>query len=156
MLGKLDNSGVDASGIGLYCDNVFLKGSLTAYGPVKGAGENNYYSGIHTSQNFEMPLEDNKSKEIYFPSSYVEEINENGEKIKKYITGDILLWAGATGDTKEEVQAAPFRVDSLGNFYAGSGYFKGSIISEATITAAVMEAVVMRTAILEGWNKKDH
>jgi hypothetical protein len=87
----------------------------------------------------------------YFPGSYIEK--EDGTK--EYRTGNILLWAGAKGDDETSIKSAPFKVDSLGNFYAGSGYFKGSIISEATITAATMEAARMRTAILEGWKGND-
>ena len=142
ILGQLDNNktknGLPLSGIGLYCDNAHLEGSLTAEGPIEETGEN-FYSGIHTSQDILMPDKDGEGN-IYFPGAH---------------TGNILLWAGAKGTDSSSIQAAPFRVDSLGNFYAGSGYFKGSIISEATITASVMEAVIMRTAILEGWSQKD-
>lgn len=151
ILGKLDESGVDASGIGLYCDNVYLKGSLTAEGPIQ-ESKDSYYSGIHTSLDISMPDFIDDAKTIpYFPGSYIEK--EDGTK--EYKTGNILLWAGAKGDDETSIKSAPFRVDSLGNFYAGSGYFKGSIISEATITAATMEAARMRTAILEGWEKND-
>jgi hypothetical protein len=38
-------------------------------------------------------------------------------------------------------------VDTYGNIYAGSGYFEGSVISKATISAAKMQ-----TAVLEGWD----
>lgn len=146
VLGKLDGAGINASGIGLYCDNVFLKGSLVAEGSIEGS---TYYSGINTLTGVDMPnsIKDDNGKDILcFPSS------KNPAESRP--TGKILLWAGAESNLEEYIKTAPFRVDSFGNFYAGSGYFKGSIISEATITAAVMEAVRMRTAILEGWDKK--
>jgi len=59
------------------------------------------------------------------------------------------LWAGATGTTKEEVETSKFFVDRNGNLYAGSGYFKGTIITDATITASAIE-----TAVLRGSNEK--
>ena len=153
ILGKLDKSGVDdASGIGLYCDNVFLEGSLIAK---QLDNQTTYYSGINTLSNIEMPKgiadETGKFITLYYPLP--------DDPTESRPVGKILLWAGAKStnktDIQKAIQEAPFRVDSLGNFYAGSGYFKGSIISEATITAATMEAARMRTAILEGWKGND-
>ena len=60
-----------------------------------------------------------------------------------------MLWAGATGTSKEEVENSKFFVDRNGNLFAGSGYFKGTIITDATITASAIE-----TAILRGSNEK--
>ena len=146
ILGQLDESGVDASGVGLYCDNVFLKGSLIAEENVK---DPTYYSGINTLSGVKMPdyIKDEDGNNIapYFPSP--------DDPSKSRQTGDILLWAGAK--SIDDIANSPFRVDSYGNLYAGSGYFKGSIISEATITAAAMEAARMRTAVLEGWEGND-
>jgi hypothetical protein len=59
--------------------------------------------------------------------------------------GKILLWAGASDNTKKGIEAAKFKVDEYGNMYAGSGYFNGSILTNATI-----EAAKIRTAVIEG------
>ena len=149
VLGKLDESGVDASGIGLYCDNVFLEGSLIAK---QLDNQTTYYSGINTLSNIVMPkgLKDEMGNftTLYYPLP--------DDPTQSRPVGKILLWAGAKSKGEADIQEAPFRVDSLGNFYAGSGYFKGSIISEATITAATMEAARIRTAILEGWDTENY
>lgn len=112
------------TGYGLYADNVFLKGQIISESLSKENIDENFYSGIHTSSKVQMP-------QNFYPNKKI---------------GEILFWAGAKDSTPEAIQAAPFKVDSYGNLYAGSGYFKGSIISEATISAAKIQ-----TAILEGW-----
>lgn len=65
--------------------------------------------------------------------------------------GKILLWAGADGDSIEQIERAKFRVDTYGNLYAGSGYFNGTIITDATITAAEI-----KTATITGWGKDEN
>lgn len=119
MAGEPEYGGL--TGYGLYADNVYLKGSLISSTPID--SENPFYSGINTSSGVTMPKD-------YFPEKQI---------------GEILFWAGATD--VEDIEKSPFKVDSYGNLYAGSGYFEGSVITKATITAAKM-----RTAVLEGWD----
>ena len=134
VLGKLPNEesiyGYAAGTYGLYAENVLLKGSLVTQtdttGTVTYSGISTLYTGADspTSQRYEQWFGEGK-------------------------TGEILLWAGATGTTKEEVETSKFFVDRNGNLYAGSGYFKGTIITDATITASAIE-----TAVLRGSNEK--
>lgn len=152
VLGQLDGAiagNENVKGIGLYADNVYLKGSLISEGPIHKDIEDEYYSGINTDSGAQMPIYVDSDQTIpYFPDSRIE-TGEDDNKKTEYITGEILFWAGARKNTKGEVdiENSPFRVDSLGNLYAGSGYFKGSIISEATISAALL-----RTARIEGYD----
>ena len=162
VLGKLDGVVKDSNvkGIGLYADNVYLKGSLISEGPIHKEVVDKFYSGINTQTGVPMPIYlDGKINEEtgkeegtkpYFPDS---NIKDSEGAIKEYISGEILLWAGARLDINGnvDIRKAPFKVDSLGNFYAGSGYFEGSIISKATIKAARMEAAEIYTATLKGW-----
>ena len=62
-------------------------------------------------------------------------------------SGSILIWAGAKSTDPNDIQSAPFRVDTNGNLYAGKGYFKGSIITDATITASEI-----KTLKVTGWD----
>ena len=129
VLGKLPNEesiyGYAAGTYGLYAENVLLKGSLVTQtdttGTVTYSGISTLYTGADspTSQRYEQWFGEGK-------------------------TGEILLWAGATGTTKEEVETSKFFVDRNGNLYAGSGYFKGTIITDATITASAIETAVLR------------
>lgn len=119
MAGQSEYGGL--TGYGLYADNVYLKGSLISSSDAD--SKNPFYSGINTSSGVDMP-------DVYFPEKQI---------------GKILFWAGATD--VNSIKDSPFKVDSYGNLYAGSGYFEGSVITKATITAAKM-----RTAVLEGWN----
>ena len=134
VLGKLPNEqtiyGYAAGTYGLYAENVLLKGSLVTQtdttGSVTYSGISTLYSGIDAPASHKY--------ETWFGTGN---------------TGEILLWAGATGTTKEEVENSKFFVDRNGNLFAGSGYFKGTIITDATITASAIE-----TAILRGSNDK--
>lgn len=58
------------------------------------------------------------------------------------IRGNIIFWAGAPNN---KIENALFWVDSNGNMYAGSGYFKGAIITESTI-----QATEIKTAVITG------
>jgi hypothetical protein len=51
------------------------------------------------------------------------------------------LWAGAPKE--DRVQEAKFFVDKHGNLFAGSGYFKGTIITNATIEASEIKTTVL-------------
>lgn len=110
MTGDSDMGGL--TGYGLYADNVYLKGSLIAEGQDNSNQE--YYSGINTKSTIIMP----------------------DTKYKFSNPGPIILWAGAKSSEEDAIKKAPFKVDLNGNFYASSGYFEGSIISKATISAA--------------------
>ena len=123
ILGQIPNIpesyGSLAGRYGLYADNVLLKGSMIANGI-------NYSSGINTESE---AMEKNSN----FPADR---------------RGNILLWAGADSDSVEDIENARFRVDTYGNLYAGSGYFQGTIITDATITAAEI-----KTATITGYAK---
>lgn len=116
ILGKLPTGGAYKpfeNKFGLYAENVLLKGSLVT-------NSSNSYSGISTLvTGGDAP----KSSAVYF--------KDNSE---------ILFWAGAKGTTSADIQESPFYVDRKGNLYAGSGYFEGTIISKAKITAATLQA----------------
>ena len=114
-------------GYGLYADNAYLKGSLISEGTIQGK---KFYSGINTQSNIHMPASEAGLE--FFPGR---------EK------GNILFWAGAASSEEADIEVAPFKVDSFGNLYAGSGFFNGTIISNATITAARIKA-----AVIEGWS----
>ena len=107
---------------GLYADSVLLKGSMIAKGE-------NYSSGINTES----------------------EATEKNSNFPADRRGKILLWAGADSDSIEDIENARFRVDTYGNLYAGSGYFQGTIITDATITAAEI-----KTATITGYAKDDN
>lgn len=115
---------------GLYADNVLVKGKL-----VSGVGEDGRISGIDSLSSVSIPGD---------IADYFEESKRNG---------NIIFWAGAPVTTTGEIdiQASPFWVDSYGNMYAGSGYFKGSIITESTI-----EATEIKTAVITGTNDGDY
>lgn len=101
---------------GLYAENVLLKGALVA----ETAGSQKVYSGISTADQDNPPL----SNVELFSSSQSE----------------ILLWAGAQGTTKSEIENSNFYVDRNGNLYANSGYFSGTVITDATIEASTLTA----------------
>lgn len=126
ILGQIPDNpeiyGILAGKYGLYADNVLLKGSMIAKGE-------NYSSGINTESE---AIEQNPN----FPVDR---------------RGSILLWAGANSDSIEDIQNAKFRVDTYGNLYAGSGYFQGTIITDATITAAEI-----KTATITGYAKDEN
>lgn len=120
ILGKLPNNKdkyKDFAGkYGLYAENVLLKGALVA----ETAGTQKIYSGISTADQDSPPL----SNANLFPSSQSE----------------ILLWAGAQGTDKNSIENSNFYVDRNGNLYANSGYFSGTIITNAQIEASSLTA----------------
>ena len=134
VLGKLPNEesiyGYAAGTYGLYAENVLLKGSLVTQTDTSGSIT---YSGISTLHS---------GADAPASHRYNNWFGEGN-------TGEILLWAGATGTSKEEVENSKFFVDRNGNLFAGSGYFKGTIITDATITASEIE-----TAVIRGSNDK--
>jgi len=122
ILGKLPNEdiyGFAKNTYGLYAENVILKGSLVTQVDLNGAST---YSGISTLYDGEnSPVSD----------KYSAWFGEN--------TGEILLWAGAEGTEKEQIENSKFFIDKYGNLFAGSGYFKGTIITDAKISASEIE-----------------
>lgn len=129
ILGKLPNNeiyGYAAGTYGLYAENVLLKGSLVTQ--TKTTEKGYTYSGISTL--------------------YADSNSPNSDKYSSWFgegnTGEILLWAGAKGTSKEEIEDSKFFVDRQGNLFAGSGYFKGTIITDATITASAIETAIIR------------
>lgn len=132
ILGQMNGSSLygGLTGYGLYADNVYLKGAL-----VSGNENATITSGINTLSKIQMP------SNIFSQDTAL---------------GEIILWAGAgvglegKFELEDAIEKAPFKVDSRGNFYAGSGYFEGSIISKATIDAAKI-----KTAVIEGANEDE-
>lgn len=118
VLGKIPGTSKDYGGLGgtygLYADNVYLKGSLVT-------GTDNTYSGMKTSNG-----------------------SPNSTHIFEEKGAPILLWAGATGTTEEEIKKAPFFVDQNGNLYAAAGQFEGTIITNAQITASVLKTAEIK------------
>ena len=138
ILGKLPDDketyGAAANSYGLYAENVVLNGSLTTKTKIESLDSTranlvSSYSGIGTTLGI-VDAPTTNSMEDRFP-------NKN--------LGQILIWAGAEGDSKEQIQASKFFVDQYGNMYAGSGYFDGTIITKSTI-----EAAEIKTAKLTG------
>lgn len=102
------------SGYGLYCENVYLNGQLVGRAGQTG---NYYYAGISTINNI---------KSSYF----------NNE--------DIIFWAGAKSlNPTPNSDDIPFYITTNGNLYASSGVFKGSLITDATITASSLKAAAI-------------
>lgn len=117
ILGKLANNSY-----GLLADNVILNGSLTTkvmkYADKDGK-EHYTYAGINTLGQATFT----KSKS---------ELNPDKSKI--------VFWAGSESDSTDHIQEAPFQVTEEGTLYAQQGYFKGSIITEANISASKISA----------------
>lgn len=130
ILGLIPNEpgfGRIAGTYGLYGENVYLKGALVT----EASSDNPVFSGISTTYTNDDDIPTLEGFKEQFP-------NAKG-------LGKILLWAGAPSNNKVGIEAAKFKVDEYGNMYAGSGYFNGSILTNATI-----EAAKIRTAIIEG------
>lgn len=138
ILGKLPNDyvGNNSTTYGLYADNVILNGQLTT----RTDASKNIYSGIGTKIYENAPSTSNMTD--YFP-----DVELDG-KIIETPRGQILMWAGAKD--KNDIENAKFFVDEYGNMYAGSAYFKGTIITDSIIKAAEIQ-----TAILTGAGKSE-
>ena len=130
ILGKLPDYkelyGFAAGTYGLYAENVLLKGSLvtqtrTGDSEVMYSGISTVYSGNDSPRSTKL-----------------------SSKISGHTPSEILLWAGAQGDNPDAIEASKFFVDRNGNMYAGSGYFEGTIITDATITASAIETAILR------------
>ena len=115
VLGQLEGvefeDGIQCSGLGLYADNVFLKGSLTTK-----TGKNSY-AGINTNASVKA-----KSGQL------------GGDET------EIVFWAGANSSSAEDIQKAPFFITAGGSLYAQKGIFKGEIRA-ADIYAAKIHGI---------------
>ena len=117
---------------GLYAENVLLQGEL-----VTNSLRTNISSGIST----------------LYRDDHANSANTNAGQLFGDKAGEILLWAGAPGYTPTDIEKAPFFVDKNGNLFASSGYFKGTIITEAKITASEIETPVLRGHVREDGNE---
>ena len=131
ILGQIPNEserfGRIAGTYGLYGENVYLKGALVT----ESSTDKPIFSGISTIYSSEDEVPTMQGLSSMFP---------NTKEL-----GRILLWAGAESNSQAHIEAAKFKVDEYGNMYAGSGFFDGSILTNATI-----EAAKIRTAVIEG------
>ena len=126
VLGKLPNKpkyGSIAGTYGLYAENALLKGALIT----QTQGSNPVYCGISTQYAAEYPVSDVL----------------RGKGFDNFVPSEILIWAGAEGDSIEAIQNAPFFVDRQGNFYSRNGYFQGSIITDSIIQAAEIKTATL-------------
>lgn len=115
FLGELKSLKRGYSGYGLYCDNVYLNGSLTTIGATTDGKTK--YAGVTTLGD----LASNKLKE---------------DKSK------IVFWAGGTsvmGDAD-----APFQVTENGSVYAQRAYLEDSVFAKGTITSTTIETACIR------------
>lgn len=130
ILGKLPNEettyGYAAGTYGLYAENVLLKGSLVTQ---TGGDSGPMYSGIST---------------VYSGTGVPKSTKLAAKMPKNFVASEILLWAGAEKNLKESIEDSKFFVDRNGNMYAGSGYFEGTIITDATIKASIIETTTLR------------
>ena len=131
VLGKLPNEeniyGYAAGTYGLYAENVLLKGSLVTQARTEDRGF--MYSGISTA---------------YTGAGAPKSTKLITKMPEGFVASEILLWAGAEKDDKASIEASKFFVDRNGNMYAGSGYFEGTIITDATIKASIIETTTLR------------
>lgn len=124
ILGKLptgEKYGAAAGTYGLYAENVRLTGSLVTQ--LANSNQAPVYSGISTQYSGEEAPTSEAYKQYFANESF----------------GEILIWAGAEEDTKAGIEGSKFFVDRMGNLYASSGYFNGTIITDATITASELK-----------------
>lgn len=126
FLGNLDGLNIaNVTGFGLYASNAYLEGSLTTR-----IRPNGTYAGINTNSGIQA--------EVFAGIG-----NEEDKS-------SIVFWGGAKSAAETDIKQAPFQVTEKGSFYASQGYFKGSILVDATITAATI-----RTARIEGTGGTD-
>lgn len=121
LLGNLTKLNLDnITGYGLYGENVYLTGSLVT--EVKHSdGTKTTYAGVNTRDGVHANIFDDK------PVSYKDRSR-------------IVFWAGAKSNKDNDIKDSPFQVTEDGSFYARQGYFTGSIITEASISAATLTA----------------
>lgn len=120
VLGNLNNiisSNSNIKGYGLYGENVYLTGSLTT------ETSTTSYAGVNTLNGVTANIFDS-----------ITNLTHDRSKI--------VFWAGANesqySTLDAAIQNAPFQVTEQGSFYAGQGYFRGAIITDADIYAAAL------------------
>ena len=111
FIGNLDDlsalTGIQASGWGLYGQNVYLTGSLTTLvDPLEG------YAGINT------------------------ENDVTATKFGDSDTSEIVFWAGSDSAEAADIRDAKFQVTQHGSMYAAQGVFEGAILTNSTIEGA--------------------
>lgn len=113
---------------GLYCDHVFLNGSLVTSTATMSAG-------INTNSNvmYKYHWPDQSAQEQESP---------------------IVLWAGATisGEGKHNIESAPFFVTADGFLSATKGFFSGGLISETDIRSSKIYGSDIYTANIYGYD----
>lgn len=118
ILGNLQNSGIDSlsqlGGWGLYCDNVYLNGSL-----VTNTLTNNY-AGISTTSSVSFQ----QSREGFSDSS------------------NIVFWGGAQGTDALSIQNAPFQVTEGGTLYASNAIIENSLFTGTLHSADIHTAKI--------------
>lgn len=72
-------------------------------------------------------------------TTYYAGITSNNN-IKTQAEESIIFWAGAKDELPSKASDIPFYVTTDGNLYASKGYFSGSILTDATITASSLRA----------------
>lgn len=123
ILGKIPKYYLDSSQInddytyGLYADSVYLTGTLMTKYPDN--NNNNRFAGINTLSKAKF--------NVALPDKAIED------------KSSVIFWAGSKSSLEEDIQQAPFQVTSGGTLYAKQGYFRGSIITDATIKATTLE-----------------
>lgn len=120
VLGNLNDiisSNSNIKGYGLYGENVYLTGSLTT------ETSTTSYAGVNTLNGVTANIFDS-----------ITNLTSDNSKI--------VFWAGANesqySTLDAAIQNAPFQVTEQGSFYAGQGYFRGAIITDADIYAAAL------------------
>ncbi len=136
LLGNLTKLNLDnITGYGLYGENVYLTGSLVT--EVKHSdGTETTYAGVNTRDGVHANIFDDK------PVSYKDRSR-------------IVFWAGAKSNKDNDIKDSPFQVTEDGSFYARQGYFTGSIITEASISAATLTASKLYAIDIYGGTKND-
>lgn len=92
---------------------------------------------------------------VYLKGAMVSANGTKGSAEDVYMTSGIstkeengnIFWAGALGDTAEDISVAPFRVTKDGSLYAQKGIFEGEVRAALIRTAALMgnnEAAALR------------
>lgn len=106
---------------GLYAENVFLKGQLSASSIIQGQ---NIYSGIHTDSNVSM--------------SDIDQLN-----LPQADDSPIVFYGGAVNDTINptviDYSSANFIVTQAGSVKATNAYLQGSLIADSYIEGAILK-----------------
>lgn len=113
ILGDLSETGIDIltemDGWGLYCDNVYLNGTLAT-------SDTQTYAGINTKSGVQF--------------------SQNKEGQEQQDRSNIVFWGGANGIDEASIQKAKFQVTAGGTLYAQDAIIENSIFSGADIYSA--------------------